>query len=656
MKWYRSLATKNVLLFASMSILFILVIVLNLNYIKKNRLKEKVEEVVVQQTHLVVRALLVEQRLDEMLVRNMAELSSVEGFEKPLEALLDANIAVDIVSAGVWYEPLKMPKETYFYKKNSDNKLVKINNYEQESSIPYRQMEFYVLGRYLQKGETFWTKIYTDSVTKERMVSVVSPIYKKEKFIGVASVDIRFTLGSQGVFSSLLSSEEQYFMITDRMGEMIIHSDDLWSYSNATNIQDLGISLFTELFHIHKNRHLDKDLAQKISIESPEISFSEAMSLSYEMKHKINRYATSLTQEIKMVDVDPIFDDSSVVTSVYFPHTGWNMFVGIPEDIVFKDTLKIYNKIMIITVLFALLTATLGFFFVRRSIVLPLESITQQIEKSQDNFDAVLYTRDRGEIDKLVRNFNLRTKALLKAHDNEAQNEKLLLQQSKMAAMGEMLDAVAHQWKQPLNALSMYSELIVSDYEEGLINKKYIQDFQDDVQTQIGHMTETLGTFRSFFRPSQKQSLFNVLSAIDDVLFLAKDELMKHTINVEVISSALEIYGSENEFKHLLLNIVNNAKDAFIDNNIKKRDIKISIINDEKPRLEIQDSAGGIPTGVIEDIFKAHFTTKEEGKGTGIGLYMSSQIAEKHHAKLSVQNRDNGACFSIIFTPNSFKA
>jgi len=220
-----------------------------------------------------------------------------------------------------------------------------------------------------------------------------------------------------------------------------------------------------------------------------------------------------------------------------------------------------------------------------------------------------------------------------------------------MAAMGEMMDAVAHQWKQPLNALSMYADIIKNDHEDGLVDKAYIEQFRDDIQMQIDHMVNTLDEFRTFFRPSQENENFQLLAVINSVLILTKDDLLKNGINVSIDQSdPIFIDGSANEFKHLILNIINNAKDAFRDNNIEKRKISIRLIKDDQgKRMEIEDNAGGIPEGIIDDIFKSNVTTKDEDKGTGIGLYMSTQIAIKHNAVLSVKNQNDGACFTITF-------
>lgn len=231
------------------------------------------------------------------------------------------------------------------------------------------------------------------------------------------------------------------------------------------------------------------------------------------------------------------------------------------------------------------------------------------------------------------------------------EKEKMLLQQSKLAAMGEMMDAVAHQWKQPINIINMQVDMMGYDYEDELIDQKYVDEFQRKVSSQVQHMTSTLNEFRSFFRPNKEESEFDIKTMVNKVLLLVKDELIKNKITVKVNdTNSFTLIGIENEFKHLVLNIINNSKDAFNDNNRTNRIITINILkNEDSKYLEICDNAGGIPEHVIDDIFKANVTTKEEGKGTGIGLYMSSQIAHKHNGELNVLNDKDGAKFTFTY-------
>ncbi len=229
---------------------------------------------------------------------------------------------------------------------------------------------------------------------------------------------------------------------------------------------------------------------------------------------------------------------------------------------------------------------------------------------------------------------------------------KMLEQQSKMASMGEMLDAIAHQWKQPLNALSMYLDLMKSDFNNGLVDKKYINELQEGTNFQITHMLTTLSEFRNFFRPNTEIVDFKLLNVLNSILLLIKDEFLKNKINIELyIDENIVVKGNENEFKHLILNIINNSKDAFNEREIDKRFITIKALENRTSLLiEIEDSAGGIPEHIIEHVFESNFTTKAAQRGTGIGLYMSLQIVEKMHGKISVKNINDGACFYISFS------
>lgn len=234
--------------------------------------------------------------------------------------------------------------------------------------------------------------------------------------------------------------------------------------------------------------------------------------------------------------------------------------------------------------------------------------------------------------------------------ENVSQKEALLKEQSRLAAMGEMVDAIAHQWKQPLNAISMAADLIRCTPQELSLQKaEEINEMSETIHHQIEHMTTTLSEFRSFFRPNKEISSFSLKACINSVRVLLKDELIKNNIEIqEKEQKDISILGYENEFKHLLLNLINNSKDAFNENRIEKRVIAIGY--NETPHhiiVQIVDNAGGIPEHIMADIFKPNVTTKGDRKGTGIGLYMSFQIAQKHHGKLTAQNTKDGARFTL---------
>jgi C4-dicarboxylate-specific signal transduction histidine kinase len=227
--------------------------------------------------------------------------------------------------------------------------------------------------------------------------------------------------------------------------------------------------------------------------------------------------------------------------------------------------------------------------------------------------------------------------------------EKVLVQQSKLAAMGEMMDAVAHQWKQPINIMSMHVEYLEYDFEDGILDLEKIHEFQSNFNQQKNHMLETLEEFRSFFRPNKATSPFLIEKSLNSIMVLIRDEFVNNKISIELsVENDFIINGIENEFKHVILNIINNSKDAFNENGIENRKIFIKAYSEsDKNIITLQDNAGGIPAHIIDNIFHANVTSKAEGKGTGIGLYMSSQIVEKYQGTINVSNCNNGAKFTI---------
>lgn len=232
-------------------------------------------------------------------------------------------------------------------------------------------------------------------------------------------------------------------------------------------------------------------------------------------------------------------------------------------------------------------------------------------------------------------------------HDKK---DKIIEQQSRLAAMGEMIDAVAHQWKQPLNAVSMMMDMLDDDFREGNVNQEYISDLGSTVHLQIDHMVNTLNEFRNFLRPSTKNEDFHINTVIQNVQILMKDELIAQNLHIELdIEENIQTFGNKNELKHLFINLINNSIDAFNANHISQRKLIIKCSTQDKQIIiTVQDNAGGIPTNIINHIFKPNVTTKPEGKGTGIGLYMSSQIVTKNNGTISVKNVDKGALFTII--------
>ncbi len=222
---------------------------------------------------------------------------------------------------------------------------------------------------------------------------------------------------------------------------------------------------------------------------------------------------------------------------------------------------------------------------------------------------------------------------------------QLLQEQSKLAAMGEMIGAIAHQWRQPLNELGINIQNLEYDYIYEEIDEKFIKEFIESNYNTIQYMSDTIDDFKNFFRIDKTKSNFSVKDSIDIVYKMVSAQFDRYEIIVNISGNDFIYNGFKSEFQQVILNILNNAKDALLDGKIKNPTIDILINNNE---IFIQDNAGGIEEKIIDRIFEPYYTTKEQGKGTGLGLYMSKTIIEKNmNSKLEVKNENGGACFKI---------
>jgi len=238
------------------------------------------------------------------------------------------------------------------------------------------------------------------------------------------------------------------------------------------------------------------------------------------------------------------------------------------------------------------------------------------------------------------------------AVEDNRKKDELLFRQSKHAAMGEMIGSIAHQWRQPLNAIAGHIQMIEFDHEDKIVDDKYIKTFIEENMILVNFMSNTIDDFRDFFRVDKVKKEFNAKKAIMGTLNLIKSQLNEKSIQTNLdLDEKCFVFGFESEFQQVVLNIVNNSKDELIGNNCKEASISISIFrNMNFTVFKISDNAGGIPEKIIERIFEPYFTTKEQGQGTGLGLYMSKMIIENNMGgHISVANTESGAEFTIVF-------
>lgn len=232
------------------------------------------------------------------------------------------------------------------------------------------------------------------------------------------------------------------------------------------------------------------------------------------------------------------------------------------------------------------------------------------------------------------------------------EQQQLMFNQAKMAAMGEMIGNIAHQWRQPLNALGLMIQGLEDANLHGALSALYLEDMTQKSMDKITFMSHTIDDFRNFFQPDKKKESFDVVVAIKKTIDIIGTTLENN--DIRLIYEGFDenkyfVEGYRNEFQQVALNLLNNAKDALLANAYAEKSIRIFIsLVDDSLYIHFEDNGGGIHESIIERIFEPYYTTKTDGQGTGIGLYMSKMIIEQNMGgQLDVSNHAYGACFTI---------
>lgn len=250
-------------------------------------------------------------------------------------------------------------------------------------------------------------------------------------------------------------------------------------------------------------------------------------------------------------------------------------------------------------------------------------------------------------IESLILSFALGYK-LKQTVDEKKEKEKILVHQSKLASMGEMINNIAHQWRQPLTHLSFINMDLQIAYEHNELDKKYLTSKLEESNGQIEFMSQTIDNFKDFYKPKQKKEFFYISEAIEKSIEIIKPSLDFSNIKLKfIIINDKKINSYENRYSQVILNFLTNAKDALLQRKIQNPEIEICIdVKNNKSIVKVFDNAQGIEEKYFEKIFEPYFTTKN--KSTGIGLYMSKMIVEKHlKGEIKVFNTLKGACFCL---------
>jgi len=238
------------------------------------------------------------------------------------------------------------------------------------------------------------------------------------------------------------------------------------------------------------------------------------------------------------------------------------------------------------------------------------------------------------------------------------ENEKILTQQSKMAAMGEMIGNIAHQWRQPLSLIRTISTGIKLENEMKTLKCESLDESMLKIDEAVKYLSNTIDDFRDFYSPKTEKSSFYIVDVLERAINLTESKSnnkIRITLNVSKETQDLKVLSYENHLVQCIINILNNAKDELMKNSNEIKAILISIKKEgSNLQIVIKDNAGGIAENIIDRIFEPYFTTKHKSKGTGIGLYMTKQIISKHLSGDIKVNNCDVYCNSKKFTGAQF--
>jgi signal transduction histidine kinase len=419
----------------------------------------------------------------------------------------------------------------------------------------------------------------------------------------------------------------------DGLGAVYFWSDNYWLIKNGT-----VLFIYTSTFAL--------------------LLFSQTLLKAKENIPRLNRFLLDPLKYITIV---------GIIASVFLPYKytivfGALLAISVPATLFIGGIIvlkKDYYSIRLFVLGWGIFLVTTIVFSLSKFDLVPGFLIMKYGQQIGSIIDMILlsgalaerFKRLEDEYKAKLKNYNTDLKTKVKdALEQERKTDKMLIEQSRLASMGEMIEQIAHQWRQPLNNIALLNQDLYFKKELQTLSDTEFYKIHEQIDTNLQYMSNTIDDFRNYYKSDKKEEIYSLSSAVDVVLKITETTFKHSKIKILLdIDNTIMVKNVKNELYQVILNILNNAKDAILLNHIKDGQIKIIIRGDNGDAcIDIIDNAGGVPKDIISKIFDPYFTTKFSNQGTGIGLYMAKMIVEKNMSgKLSVENIDNGACFCI---------
>ena len=449
---------------------------------------------------------------------------------------------------------------------------------------------------------------------------------------------------------------------------------------------NISIYLFVT---IYIKETLQENETQKISLMLKTLKPTIALNLSFHQTQQLTNILQTILEEKNIKEVAITSNEFTKKISKNYTQKKLKTFtytITDPFDTSKVATLTLHYsnenieqlytriiRIVIVLFVFALLIFSIFYLMINRELSalfkiaeqLQLYSKNKKLTPIKTNAHSKEIQLIAGKANEMVENishyldelhsFNDKLEAQVQEKIRELQKqEKMMVHQSRQAAMGEMLESIAHQWRQPLNIIGLASVGLETEYELDTLTLESFKEKINIIAENINYMSSTIDDFRNFLQPDRELYRFDPYNTIHSVVHFVSAQFKNNNIDVDVVQQKrIELLGVENEFKQVVLILLNNAKDAMQSYKEKHKDFRGHIIitlskKGDKNIITFDDNGGGIDEEIINSIFDPYFTTKFASSGTGLGLYIAKNIVESRmQGSISVKNIARGASFTI---------
>lgn len=485
-KWYDSIVIKILGFFLFFSIMLLISMISTFSIVSKEDLKENAYTKAVLTGEKIVATLEKAQvRIEELaaVLANMGEKLTLDD-EKNRELirnLINTKGHTNIIGGGIWPEPYSLNPEkerfSYFFARDEHGKLRYSDSYNDPKGDGYHHKEWYVPARFFEPGQTYWSKVYIDPHTHKVMITASVPMIKKNKFIGVATIDIKLE-GIDQLLTEEVKPLEGYAFLVDREGKFIAYPGQLGikiSDIAKQNVFSVKSPKFLPLMEAiqqtikedMRSDNFDRSNAEFLAEQIDQIDRDSAKIIAAIIQKHLK--TAKVEHRRLIVDNDILLNEDAFVTIFTIPNNHWKLVVALPASKAFAQSIQIYKNMILITVLVTLITSVIGYLLIRKIAVVPIRKVSQQLQeilKQDERTGKLLETDDKGELGILVYWFNRRTKALQEKYlEIEALNKEIEDTQKEVVfTMGAVGESRSKETGNHVKRVAEYSRLLALYY------------------------------------------------------------------------------------------------------------------------------------------------------------------------------------------------